>query len=133
MQLFYKNKCSELNLEVRCTIGSGVVGRCLFGGLIGPRFLGLVYEFDGLGQSVYEIAEILTIQEYLMLLKTDLLVITLAADDLLALRDGQIHLILAGFANVHVVDALACLDGVREYHILLNLIGRLLPEFLHKI
>ena len=91
-----------------------------------------MYEFDGLGQSVNEIAEILAVEENLMLLKTHLLVITLAADDFLALRDGQIHLILAGFANVHVVDALACLDGVREYHILLNLIGRLLPEFLHK-
>ena len=138
MQLFYKNKCSELNLEVRCTVGGGVIGRCLYGGLIGPvigpgSLLGLMYELDCLGQAVNEVAEILTVEEYLMFLKTDLLVITLAADDLLALRDGQIHLILAGLAHIHVVDAFACLDGMREYHILLNIIGRLLPEILHKI
>ena len=81
-------------------------------GLIGPRFLGLVNEFYGFGQAVDEIAEILAIQENLMLLKTYLLIFTLSADDFLALRNGQIHLILACLADIHVVDALSGLDGV---------------------
>ena len=125
---------SEFYLEIlRRFSFSFLLCRSFRCGSIGLVLLGLVNELYGLGQSVYEIAEILTVEENLMLLKTYLLVIALAADYFLALRDGQIHLILAGLAHIHVVDAFACLDGMREYHILLNIIGRLLPEILHKI
>lgn len=86
------------------------IGAGLFGTLIDGAVL-LVDELDGVGQAGGELLEVLGIDEDLVLLVVELRHVGVAADDFLALGEGEIHVAATVLLHIDIVDSLACLDG----------------------